>query len=674
MRLRAFTRISILIATAALLIALTSPLWLKLTPTLNLNPPSGGETVLLAVDGSEIARVSSGTSLLLLPENKELPVNLVSALLLSEDRRFYSHSGVDPIGLGRAFISNLRGLPVQGGSTITQQLVRNQTSIGTQRTLSRKAIEALFALRLEASSDKEWILRRYIDTVWLGNGIRGMQTASKEWFSLDASQLSLGQSASIVATLPCPETCNPIRFPEKAEPRRQRLLDALEASGDYSAEQIRAARLPLTFSYTKPVRTATGDSWVLDTVRRELASKNFPGFESGQWPGGLVIQTTIHPLTQSSAQAAVLKVMGDPASRATSLDAALAVVQPGTGALQAIIGGRDFSSSEVNIALGRSGGGSGRQGGSTAKTFGVIAALEAGYDGDMLLDAPMQVLVGDKQVTNSDWLPYGSITLASAAKHSVNTAFINLTTQLGPDSVADVATRLGVLTPKGQDERVVIGVVETSPIALAGAYAAISAKGLWVEPHIVTKVFHDSLLLYQAKPTKRQAISPEVAAGTIQILRNVTKYGTGYRAAFRHQGVAVDIFGKTGTTNNAADTWFAGSTSSSAAAVWIGNPKGVSRTSAVPGFESASGGAAPAQIWNELMRNSSITAPLPLFAAERPYTTSSRPTPPEEIIPEFDLDLNPLEDPALSLADPTLTLPLPSAPVTIPLPDSPSAP
>ena len=608
-----------------LLVAVSAPLWLKLTPTLHLNPPSGGDSIVIGADGTEIARVSTGTRLELLGDGP-VPKNIKMAVIASEDARFYSHVGVDPIGLGRAVYSNLRGRPIQGASTITQQLVRNETSIGTKQTISRKAIEAMFALRLETQHDKEWILHRYLDTVWLGNSQRGAATAARSWFGVSIEDLNIGQAASIAATLPCPEACNPVDHPVKAEERRQRLIDILERSGELSRAQVAKARVKPELVYVELPRTSTGDRWVLDTVRRELLAAGVAGFtDDGQWPGGLRIVTTIDPKVQTASSSSVLDVLGRPGSSALDLEAAVAVVEPGTGKLRAIIGGRDFETRQVNIALGRRGGGSGRQGGSTAKTFAVVAAMEAGLDSKHTVAAAMQVKIGNSTVTNADWANWGSISIDTAARHSVNTAFVNLATELGPDRVADVATRLGVRMPSTVDERVVLGLIETDPVAMAGVYAALAADGYWVAPYVVEQAVRDGQVLYKHKAKAHQAVTPEVAQATVQVLRDVVRYGTGYRASTTIDGRRVDTFGKTGTTNNSADTWFVAANSALAAAVWIGNPVGNKPTRPVPGFETASGGAAPAKIWHDIMTASLVGPVASLSAPERAFTPSRRP-------------------------------------------------
>jgi|LauGreSuBDMM15SN_2_FD.fasta_scaffold03494_2 membrane peptidoglycan carboxypeptidase len=591
-------------AVLALLSYVTAPVWTFLVvgnPV--LASPDGGVTVIVDVNGDEIARVATAVDFTTL--QGEVPVTLKRVVLGTEDRRFYQHNGVDPKGLLRAIVSNVRGQSVQGGSTITQQLVRNETGIGTARTPSRKIREMLNAWRIEGSHDKEWILRRYLDTIWLGDGIRGVESAAFAWYRKGAGDLSLGEAAMISAALPCPEACNPLSHPVTAESRRQAVLDRLSAAGLATAAEIDAARAPSPV-FDAPERVTTGDRWVLDTVRRELIAKGFKGFEDGRWPGGLTIRTTIDNTAQQAAVDAVAKTLGDPNIRDIDVEAAAVMIDPGSGGIRAVVGGRDFNVRQVNAALGERGAGSGRQGGSTAKIFALIAALEAGKTEDSYVDAPFEVQVGTKPVRNYDGRSWGRITLRTATRWSVNTAFVNLTRELGPSTVGDVASRFGLVWPSLLDERAVIGVHDTDPVQMAAVMATLANEGISVEAHIVDEIARDSRTVYEANPVTKKVVEPEIAAKAIAVLRGVVTYGTGGRASVWTKdstgaSVSVAVAGKTGTTNNSADAWFVGTTPRLAGAVWIGNPAGSIPLGDVAGYGPPSGGGVPAVIFSKML-------------------------------------------------------------------------
>ena len=602
-------------------------------PAVELQAPLIGDSIILARDESLLATAASPVAHVPVTSTA---VNLELAMVTAEDIRFHDHRGVDLVGLVRSVINNARGLPVQGGSTITQQLVRNETGIGRQRSIERKLREIVLAVRLERSHDKDWILRRYLNTIWLGNGTQGAGTAAQAWFGVPVEQLSLGQAAAIAVTAPCPERCNPVTNPDENERRRQLLLDIIATEELASPDEIAEARTPSTLTYTKPVRRSSGDPWVLDSVRRELRAAGLPGFEDGAWPGGYIIRTGIDPNTQRIATESIASVLGDPTISATSLEAASSFIDPATGEVRAIVGGRDFSIRQVNAALGVRGGGSGRQGGSTAKTFALIAALERGFDADSLIDAPYRVDINGKPVYNSDGRSWGSITLATATARSVNTAFINLATLVGPAEVGEVARRFGVTVPSTLDERVAIGVLETDPLAMASVMATIANDGIRHTPHLVVSVEAGDRILFTTPVDPERVIDVRVAQRAQQILRGSVRNGTGWRANLYDEDRRIDVIGKTGTTNNAADTWFIGATSQLAGAVWIGNAHSNTATAAVPGFEYAAGGEAPAEIWRRTVQGALVLPVEALSAAERPFVYSPRPSGTVDDVPVQD--------------------------------------
>jgi penicillin-binding protein 1A len=599
----------------------TAPFWsFLIVGNPILASPNGGTTLILDVNGDELATVATGVDFVTL--QGDVSDNLERVILATEDRRFYQHNGVDPRGILRAAVSNLRGQAVQGGSTITQQLVRNETLVGRDRTFIRKINEMLNAWRLEGAEDKDWILRRYLDTVWLGDGIRGVESAAYAWYRKPAVELSIGEVAMISATLPCPEACNPLSHPVEAESRRQEVLDRLSRSGLFTIEEINVARAPSPL-FSAPLRVTTGDRWVLDSVRRELQRLGFEGFNEGVWPGGLIIHTTIDARAQKAANDATFDTLGDPLTNDIDVEAAVVAIDPSTGGIRAIVGGRDFNLRQVNSALGKLGGGSGRQAGSTAKIFALIAALESGYNSSSILFAPQSVNVGGKPVNNYDGRSWGRITVKTATTWSVNTAFVNLALSLGPNKIRDVAKRFDVQWPVKVDARAVIGVHSTDPLQMASVISTLANGGIRMDPHLVDRVERDGRIVLVHESAATRVTSPEIASTTLALLENVISEGTATRAAVSVRDSSgifrrVPIAGKTGTTNDNADAWFVGTSPRLSAAIWIGNPVGSVPLGDVAGYGNATGGRVPAIIFSSIMKATLSGTDIGSFPANRP--------------------------------------------------------
>jgi penicillin-binding protein 1A len=583
-------------------------------PTLS-SATSTQASVILDRTGREIAALRPTELVEPLPAG-DLPSTLVAVILASEDRRFYQHHGVDPNGLLRAVVTNLKaGSVVEGGSTITQQLVKNEV-VGTSRTYERKIREALLALRVEQDLEKDEILRRYLDVVYVGGGIRGTQTAALQWFGVHASELSLGQAALIAGVLPSPNRYSPYNNPELAEKRRQLILDRVAAAGTASPEAIRAARgeAPVTQLLT-PKREAivtTEYPWVLDTVAAELR-RLAPEVDLSQ--GGYVVHTGIDlDLQIDSEKSLTRSLSGD-----LMPDGAMIVLDANNGEIRAIVGGKDHRVSQVNAALGKLGGGSGRQGGSSLKPITLAAALDAGWGLENRIAAPASIaLPGRDPAWNYDRRSWGTISLLTATTWSINTAYLNLAQSVGPAQISSTARKLGLdLTSKGPE--IAIGADEVSPMTLASAYGAFADDGRWHTPHIVRMVEQDGVEVWAPQLETRVAIQPSTATAVGEALRSVVTKGTGTRAGIS----GVEVFGKTGTTDNNADAWFAGWSGDLVAAVWVGNLRGLVPMKNVPGWGSITGGSLPAAIWRDaLSRTARASIPRAETNRDLPATTT----------------------------------------------------
>jgi membrane peptidoglycan carboxypeptidase len=557
---------------------------------------SGGAAQLpsqvLGINGEVIATIRTIERFEPVHEGK-LPDKLSKLVVAVEDTRFYNHQGVDLIGLGRAVYTNLaEGGVIQGGSTITQQVVKNDV-VGSRRSYVRKVKEALLALRLEQERSKDDILRRYLDVAYFGDGVRGAQATAKAWFGVDAENLTLAQAALLVAVLPSPASYSPFEYPERAESRRQLVLDIAATTGSFKDSEISSARTELLIP-NRPGGDSivkTEHAWVLDSVRGELR-RLAP--EIDLLAGGYIVQTGIDLGIQTRSEKAIMKYLSNedmPNGAFIALDAA-------SGEVRAVVGGVDHTVSQVNSALGSLGGGSGRQSGSSFKPVVLAAALDAGWSLEDRVEAPALIqLPGREPAYNYDGRNWGRTTLRNATTWSINTAYMNLAEQVGIENVKQMARKLG-LDPLSNGVEIAIGTDETSPLAMAAAYATFADNGRWHSPHFVVAVERNGELLWSPIIETRQVVTPEVARQIESALQEVVKKGTGSRA--RVNGVAIS--GKTGTTDNFADAWFTGWGEGLVGSSWVGHIEGLVSMRSVPGWGSISGGSLPAQIWVESLR------------------------------------------------------------------------
>ena len=545
----------------------------------------------------------------------ELPEVLVQAVLAAEDRRFYEHKGVDARGIARAAVRNVEsGSADQGGSTITQQLVKN-TLVTPERTLNRKVREAALALGLERSLTKDQILERYLNTVYFGQGAYGVGAAARVYFGHPATSLSLPEAALLAGLIRSPNNADPIRAPKAAAARRATVLGAMVETGAITrdeAEEASGAPLPRVARRDNtryPAAYAVQDavSTLLDDERLGATAEER---RNALFRGGLRIDLTIDPEQQAAAEEAVatmLNATNDPY-------AGLAAVKPGDGAITAMVGGRDFFGTrdpyaKLNLARG---GSTKRQAGSTFKVFALVAALQAGMKPDDVFEAGAQVTIPCRcpkpwVVDNYEGSAFGRVTLREATEKSINTAYARVVQRLGGGDVdkgaglvLDVAEALGV---RGAGEKplrrdtgpaVVLGAQEVDPVQMAAAYAALGANGIYAKPYLVASVRDaEGNYLLRNAPQRKQVVPAGVAAMANDVLQGVVRDGTGVKAA-----QARPVAGKTGTSTKYADAWFVGYTPNFAAAVWVGMPKGEIPMTPENGFRTViAGGTFPALIW-----------------------------------------------------------------------------
>ena len=533
----------------------------------------------------------------------EIPELLRNAIIAMEDSRFYSHFGVDLRGIVRAAYANFRhGRIVEGGSTITQQLAK-MLFLTPDRSFSRKLKEAFLALELEKRYSKDRLLELYVNHIYLGHGAYGVESASRTYFARSARELTLPQAALLAALAPAPARYSPFDHPAVATRRRARVLQRMVEEGYITPEAAREIRdAPLDLATAEP-RRRTGRYFV-EYLARVLESKLGSDL---LYRGGLSIYTTLNPLTQRYAEAALRDGLREIArrhpARVASRDTvavtpepegAVVVIEPQTGYIRALVGGSDFSRSQYNRAVRAR-----RQPGSAFKPFVYIAALEAGRTPADLIDdsAVSYTASGGEtwQPANYDGEFRGLITLQEALEESVNVATVRLLEQIGVGKAMEVARRLGIESPLRADLTLALGSSEVTLLELTSAYAALANQGVWMEPIPVRYITDGSgRLLEENIPQGREAVRPEIAYAITHMLQGAVQRGTAKRA----RPLGRPLAAKTGTTNDFSNAWFVGYTPTLTAGVWVGHDR--VRTLG----EHETGARAALPIWLAVMRES----------------------------------------------------------------------
>ena len=558
-------------------------------------------------------------------ENREqipierMSVGLIDAIVGSEDAAFFSHGGVSVKGIVRAAGSNAVGNARQGGSTITQQLVKNLVETPEERAkrgLTQKLKEAALAVRIENQMTKDQILELYLNAIYFGNGAYGVQTAAQIYFGKNASDISLGEGALLAALIPGPNDYEPFRHPDRARARRTIVLDRLVSLNKLTREQ--AFDISIGPMPDKPAKTLpSAQGYYSAEMLKSLESNPVLGAtpqerESALSTGGLRIWTTYDQKAQAQAEAARTAELPDSGGKFT---AALVAIDPRDGAVRAMLGGRPTEKiTDFNVATE----GNGRSPGSSFKTFVLIAALESGYSIDDAIDgsSPCNFAKGDGEKDYPVGGHNGSGTLGDQLASSVNCAYVRLGQIVGLDKVADVAKRLGITTKLHPSYlSMPLGGDDVLPFDMAAAYAVIANDGVRNEPYYVDRI-EDRFgkVLYQHVPNPQQLLDPQVARQALAALKGVVDHGTGVKAQLEGGRPAA---GKTGTneggTSSSADAWFVGVTPQLVAAVWIGDPNALTPLDELKGGATVYGGDFPARIWKVFMDRALFDLPFADF-------------------------------------------------------------
>jgi penicillin-binding protein 1A len=568
--------------------------------------PLAETTQILASDGTVLAYLYGDQNRTII-SSENVPVTLKHAIVAVEDQRFYQHSGVDFEGLIRALVADINaGRAVQGASTITEQLVGNLYLNRSDTSLDRKLQEASLALQYEKEYSKDQILVQYLNTIYFGSNAYGVEAAARTYFNKEPAELTLAESALLAGLPQAPSAYSPRLHPQAAITRRNEVLvKMLQQSYITQAEYQQALATPLQLAPYSPY-TQVQEPYVVAYARQQLIQM----FGQDQvFKGGLRVQTTIDPAYQKLAASAISSVLdrpGDPS-------AALVSVDPKTGFIRAMVSSSDYDKSKFNLAVQAL-----RQPGSAFKTFCLTAAIEDGID-------PYTTYYESQPVSLTypgapkPWVVhtfgnsyYGTSSLFEATLRSDNTVYAQLALDVGAAHIVDVAHRMGITSFLNADPAIALGGLTygVNPLEMASAYGTLSNGGQHVEPTIIAKVEDASgKLVWQASPKATQAISAGVAYAVTQILEQNVQRGTGTRAQIGRAAA-----GKTGTTTDFADAWFAGYTTDLSTAVWMGHPEAKVPMTDVHGI-SVTGGSFPAEIWAKFMSAAEKSFPAQDFAA-----------------------------------------------------------
>jgi penicillin-binding protein 1A len=547
-----------------------------------------------ANDNHTILATLRGEESRILLETNEIAPIMRQAIVAIEDKRFYRHRGVDLRGIGRAVWADITSKSVvQGGSTITQQFVKN-SCVTSERTISRKLKEAALAWQLEQRWAKDRILTAYLNTIYFGNGAYGIQRAAQTYFKTTASRLTLSQAALLAGIPADPSRYDPVTNPRTARLRRTNVLAAMLEQNDISLADFRdAERAPLPAADDVRLPGIQGPApYFVNYVKQQLVSKYGTRRVFG---GGLNIQTTIDLRLQKLARAAIERVIRKPEGPS----AALVAVRPNTGEILAMYGGDNFRQSQFNLAVQGE-----RQPGSSFKPFVLATALDQGIAPSTTFPSrPVSIFIGDKYwpVTNYENAYLGSADLATATIVSDNSVYAQLTRLVGPANVARTARELGITRRLNPYFAIGLGADPVSPLEMARAFSTIANEGRRVDgaafgnrPRAIARVRNaQGAMVDDNKPVNRPILTQDNAALITSILENVVRSGTGKRASLSDRTAA----GKTGTTTNYGDAWFVGYTPQLATAVWVGYPNKLVPMLTEYHGDAVAGGTFPAEIW-----------------------------------------------------------------------------
>jgi penicillin-binding protein 1A len=516
----------------------------------------------------------------------ELPPYLPKAFVAIEDRRFYSHWGVDPIGVGRALLRNVTGRGgMQGGSTLTQQLAKN-LFLTQERTISRKVQEAILALWLEHKFSKDQILELYLNRVYFGSGAYGVEAAARRYFGHGAREVTLAEAAVLAGLMKAPSKLAPDRNPDGARERAAQVVAAMAQEG-----HVTAGMEKLALAHPAQVqrdRGAGSINYAADYVMDALDAT------IGAIDEDIVVTTTIDSAMQAAAERALTEELDKKGAKFGVSQGAVVALDPG-GAIRVLVGGRDYGESQFNRAVSAK-----RQPGSAFKPFVYLAGLEHGLTPETVReDAPLDLKGWKPENYSHEY--FGPVTLTQALSLSLNTVAVRVGLEVGAKTVAKTARRLGITSDLQVNPTIALGTSEVTPLELAAAYAPFANGGIGAQAHVIARVkTAGGKLLYARKSaSKGRVVDPHYVAMMNEMMQETLLTGTARKAELPGWEAA----GKTGTSQDFRDAWFVGYTSRLVAGVWLGNDDS-SPT------KKASGGNLPVEIWSRFMRAAHQGAPV----------------------------------------------------------------
>jgi penicillin-binding protein 1A len=606
---------SLVIGVWGVIAGIGATIWVgaHLPPIQSLEIPKRPPTVqIVGLGGRVIAQRGDmpGTSVPL----RELPPYLPKAFIAIEDRRFYQHFGIDPIGVARAVYANVvrRGV-AQGGSTITQQLAKN-LFLTQERTIERKIQEVVLALWLERKYSKAQILEVYLNRMYFGAGAYGVEAAARRYFNKSARHVTLAEAAMLAGLVKSPSRLAPTRNPDGAERRAQVVLNAMAETKTISLAAAKGAlRRPVTVAKQSARSANYVADWIMDVLNDSV----------GRIEEDLTVETSIDPELQATAEAALTDELAQKGAKYGVGQGAIVAMSP-DGAVRALVGGRNYSESQFNRAVSAK-----RQPGSAFKPFVYLTALERGLTPDSVRE--------DRPIRLKGWRPenykheyYGPVTLTQALARSMNTVAVRLTLEVGPKAVVKTAHRLGIASKLEPNASISLGTSEVSLMEMVGAYAVFANGGFAVAPHVIDRVrtANGKVRYVREKQSFGRIVDPRPIAMMNTMMRETVRAGTATHASVPGWAAA----GKTGTSQDFRDAWFIGYTSHLITGVWFGNDDG-SPT------RKMTGGGLPVEAWNRVMQAAHRgipTAALPGTGWNAETSTGAvrtGPVPPEDLPP-----------------------------------------
>jgi penicillin-binding protein 1A len=597
-------------------------------------PDNAQSSKIFAADGTLITTLHGEQNRVEVPLD-QIPLVMQRAVIAIEDERFYEHPGVDLRALLRAAQRNAESGQVQeGGSTITQQLIK-QTLLDSGRTVSRKLQEASLAFELERRYTKDRILTIYLNTIYFGNGAYGVEAAAETYFGKKIGQVGPSEAATIAALIQAPSVYDPLRHPDSALARRNLVLSKMAELGFLGATDHAAAEAsPLGLAATPTEQRYPAPHFVDEVKKVVLNDPRFGStLEARQkllFDGGLRIHTTIDLSMQAAAEQAIAEVLPDPA---TEPEAALVSIDPSSGYVRAMVGGRDYfgasASAKCNLAIGCKKN-PGRGTGSAFKPVVLATALAQGIPLTEVLTAPGCISL-PVPGTNQIWTPCnadpgegapGGTNLVEGTVHSFNTLYAQLILQVGTDNAVAMAKKLGITTELEAVPSAVLGSNDATVLDMASVYGTFANRGIHVAPTLVTKITTaDGTVLYEHEHTQQKVLAAGLADTVSSVLTQVIERGTGRSAKLDRVAA-----GKTGTGQDYKNAWFCGYTPDLATAVWVGFPLEEVAMTPPSTRITVYGGTWPAQIWRAFMSSALVNRPPQSFIEATTTTTVPPPT------------------------------------------------